>query len=198
MIDVPRFCLGLLILGWVAMEFPSALAEPTAQKSGVAGAPARLFELEQHRRLRATRAGPHAKLSEFQTDGCSGGLSVGWDYLGSVVKKFRAVHGARPPWESCCVAHDRHYHQGGPADGTVEESYTARLKADLEFKACVRDAGAMRGRQLGAAYGLSGKDTAALYEHVAGLMYLAVRLGGLPCTGLSWRWGYGWPKCGSQ
>ena len=31
---------------------------------------------------------------------------------------------------------------------------------------------------------------------VAGrIMYDAVRIGGMPCTGSPWRWGYGWPGC---
>ena len=33
------------------------------------------------------------------------------------------------------------------------------------------------------------------HEAVASLMYRAVRLGGIPCSGLPWRWGYGWPEC---
>ena len=33
------------------------------------------------------------------------------------------------------------------------------------------------------------------YATVAGAMFLAVRLGGGPCTALSWRWGYGYPHC---
>ena len=27
------------------------------------------------------------------------------------------------------------------------------------------------------------------------LMFIAVRIGGGPCTGLAWRWGHGWPPC---
>ena len=157
---------------------------------------ARWFEIEQHRRLLAVKARPDTSLSEFRTDGCSGGLSVGWDYLGSVVSKFQAVHGAQPPWENCCIAHDRHYHEGGPADGGEEESHAARLQDDLELKACIRNVGNFRASELSVVYGLSEKEVATIYEHIADLMFLAVRLGGMPCTGLSWRWGYGWPNCG--
>ena len=35
-----------------------------------------------------------------------------------------------------------------------------------------------------------------LYAAIAELMYRAVRIGGIPCSGLPWRWGYGWPECG--
>ena len=33
---------------------------------------------------------------------------------------------------------------------------------------------------------------------VGALMYRAVRVGGIPCTDLPWRWGYGWPQCKAQ
>ena len=35
-----------------------------------------------------------------------------------------------------------------------------------------------------------------LYAANAELMYSAVRIGGIPCSALPWRWGYGWPECG--
>jgi hypothetical protein len=33
------------------------------------------------------------------------------------------------------------------------------------------------------------------FQLAADVMYRAVRLGGIPCTALPWRWGYGWPAC---
>jgi hypothetical protein len=44
-------------------------------------------------------------------------------------------------------------------------------------------------------YGLSGQEVETLYAAIAALMYRAVRVGGMLCTGLPWRWGYGWPEC---
>jgi hypothetical protein len=38
-------------------------------------------------------------------------------------------------------------------------------------------------------------ELAAAYDVIAGLVYRAVRAGGVPCSTLPWRWGYGWPKC---
>jgi hypothetical protein len=35
-----------------------------------------------------------------------------------------------------------------------------------------------------------------LYPLAAELMYRVVRVGGMPCSGLPWRWGYGSPPCG--
>lgn len=39
----------------------------------------------------------------FETDGCSGGLSLIW----------RLATGRPPPWEGACVDHDRAYWAGG-------------------------------------------------------------------------------------
>jgi hypothetical protein len=33
------------------------------------------------------------------------------------------------------------------------------------------------------------------YAAIADAIFAAVRLGGAPCSGLSWRWGYGFPNC---
>lgn len=196
-----RICLGLLFshlcVSVAVAIFLSPAAADTAAQEGAFAAQTRQLELTQHRRLLALKARPGAKLSRFSTDGCSGGLSVGWDYLGSAVQKFQSVHGTRPPWENCCIAHDHLYHAAGPPDGNVAESYAARLKADVELSACVRDVGKSRTSQLSDAYGLSEKETVAVYGQIAELMYLAVRLGGVPCSGLSWRWGFGWPGCRS-
>ena len=38
-------------------------------------------------------------------------------------------------------------------------------------------------------------DLGLVYEVIGDLMYRAVRIGGIPCSGLPWRWGYGWPEC---
>ena len=62
-------------------------------------------------------------LAEFQTDGCSGGMSWAW-------RKFL---GSAPPWEGCCVKHDMAYWRGG--------FYKDRREADLELARCVRNHG---------------------------------------------------------
>lgn len=89
----------------------------------------------------------------FTTDGCSGGLSFAWRLL------FRMP----PPWEKCCVAHDRVYWRGGTA--------AERRAADRAFLACVR-------KKRHPVWGL--------------LLWAAVRVGGHPLLPLPWRWGYGW------
>ena len=78
---------------------------------------------------------------------------------------------------------------------TAAQSFAAREQADEELRACVLTTATDRGDQLRAEYGIDDEQVAALYETIATSMHLAVRLGGMPCTGLAWRWGYGWPDC---
>ena len=153
------------------------------------------LELSLHQRLQDRLSAPGSVLAEFTTDGCSGGLSVGWDYFAEQVGFFRDRHGKRPPWENCCVAHDHAYHVGGGPGLTPAQGYAARLKADDELRACVVKTATDRRGQLRAEYGLDDDQVVVLYEQIADSMNLAIRLGGMPCTGLSWRWGYGWPGC---
>lgn len=75
------------------------------------------------------------------------------------------------------------------------ESYALREKADDELRACVLSTVTGRSVQLQSQYGFSENQLTALYKTIASSMHTAVRLGGMPCTGLSWRWGYGWPEC---
>ena len=155
----------------------------------------RQLELGRHEQLVVRKAVHGTTLAAFTTDGCSGGLSVGWQYLAARFPDFRARHGERPPWESCCSEHDRHYHAGGGSGSNALESFAARKAADLELKSCVLNIGEARAPELSADFGVSPAEVGMLYATIADLMYRAVRLGGLPCTGLPWRWGYGWPEC---
>ncbi|QIE43283.1 hypothetical protein G5B39_14235 (plasmid) [Rhodobacteraceae bacterium SC52] len=118
----------------------------------------------------------------FTTDGCSGGLSAGWALLSDVVPGFSQTYDAEPPWESCCVTHDRAYHAVEGAQD-IEQSYAARLTADLALHTCVATTGA------------ADDPTPLPYDQLADAMFNAVRLGGGPCSGLPWRWGYGFAQC---
>lgn len=153
------------------------------------------LEIDRHELLLQRKAESGSMLEEFTTDGCSGGLSAGWSYLVSVIPGARAIHGGLPPWESCCVAHDRLYNAGGARKATAIESFEARKAADLALRSCVLATGIGRVPQLSQEYGLSHEQVIGLYESIATLMYRAVRIGGVPCSGLPWRWGYGWPQC---
>ena len=155
----------------------------------------RHLEIERHKQLLAKKRKPDSTLAEFTTDGCSGGLSVGWEYLADAIPHFQAVHGKRPAWESCCITHDRAYHTGGPSGGTAETSYEARKEADLTLKNCVLATASKRGPKLMKEYGIPETEVKRIYIVIAELMYRSVRIGGMPCTNLPWRWGYGWPEC---
>ena len=63
------------------------------------------------------------------------------------------------------------------------------------LEACVINTGARRAPELSLQYDLSMEDVEQIYQVIADLMYRAVRIGGVPCSGLPWRWGYGWPSC---
>jgi len=155
----------------------------------------RQLELGRQEQLYAQRVDTENALAPFTTDGCSGGLSVGWEYLADRTESFREVHGARPPWEACCIVHDRAYHIGGSRKSNAVESFEARMEADKALRTCVLEIGEIRSHELGTEYGFTAKEVDALYTAIADLMYRAVRIGGIPCTGLPWRWGYGWPQC---
>jgi hypothetical protein len=155
----------------------------------------RRLELARHSRLLGVQTAPGAALTPFTTDGCSGGLSAGWDLLAERFPKLAEVHGDEPPWEGCCVTHDRAYHAGAPRDATPAASYAARLMADQALQACVVEVAAARAETLASSYGVSAAQVKAAYDWIALLMLRAVRLGGGPCSGLPWRWGYGWPDC---
>ena len=156
----------------------------------------RQLELGHHADLLARMALPDSTLAAFTTDGCSGGLSIGWEYLAEEIEDIRNYHGSRPPWEDCCIEHDRLYHAGTAVDASAEESFKARKQADLALLYCVVETGNTRLEELTVEYDLSAETVQMLYAAISELMYRAVRLGGVPCSGLPWRWGYGWPQCG--
>ncbi len=155
----------------------------------------RQLEMKRHDQLAVIKVRAGSILAEFTTDGCSGGLSIGWEYLAGRIRDFQTTHGTQPPWESCCITHDRKYHTGGPRETTVEESFKDRKKADLALKSCVMQVGLKRAPELSSQYDVSIREIGAIYTGIAELMYRSVRIGGMPCTGLPWRWGYGWPEC---
>jgi hypothetical protein len=188
-----RGCLFLLLLVLIPVE--NSRAEDSARsESGVDALEIRL-EMGRHEQLAARKKQPESVLAEFTTDGCSGGLSVGWQYLAGKNEYFKTTHSEHPPWESCCIEHDQLYHAGEGRESTAAMSFDARKEADLALRDCVVETGVQRAPELSAEYDVSPKEIAILYTAISDLMYRAVRLGGMPCTGLPWRWGYGWPEC---
>ena len=148
------------------------------------------LEREQMKRLARQQNRPGARIDAFRTDGCSGGLSAAWEYLAEISPEFAARAGNLPPWENCCVEHDRHYWRG-----EAENGYEKRKQADAELRQCVILSGYEQQPELSRRLGLSPQEIEDSFNLVAEMMYQAVRLGGGPCTGLAWRWGHGWPNC---
>ena len=148
------------------------------------------LERKQMQRLAAQQRRPGIQITAFRSDGCSGGMSQSWQQLSETVPGFTRHIGERPPWEHCCVEHDRRYWRGETRDG-----FEMRAQADEELRQCVHASGQENSARLAESLELSTEEVIALFHLTGDLMYQAVRLGGAPCTGLDWRWGYGWPDC---
>jgi hypothetical protein len=134
------------------------------------------------------RAG--VSIKPFSTDGCSGGLSFGWQNIADRYPSFAEKFGDHPPWEACCVEHDRAYWRGETQDG-----YAQRLNADNNLKQCVLEFAKTHSQMYADQFGLDKASIETQLSITANMMYAAVRLGGKPCSFLPWRWGYGWPHC---
>jgi len=152
------------------------------------------LEMPAHRALIAKRQRPDTELRRFETDGCSGGLSEVWRLVADQFEGFARTYESIPPWESCCVTHDQAYHNGVNAPD-ARASFAARLLADRTLEACVTDMGITRRDELAEVYGITPDQVETAYATIGGAMYWAVRFGGGPCTGLPWRWGFGYPDC---
>jgi len=153
----------------------------------------RTTEVPRMQRLAALQSRLPVPIVPFASDGCSGGLSAGWSELARTIPDLAARLGPRPPWEACCVVHDRVYWHGLGAGG-----YQRRLTADRALRQCVLDTAAAHRENWARRLAIAPARLDDLMRGVAEAMFLAVRVGGGPCTGLPWRWGYGWPPCNSE
>ena len=161
----------LIWTGAAALAF-AVLAQDTALGRQIE----RWRELWAHHRLVAVMEGREP--APFTTDGCSGGMSALWSDLARRQPGLFPPGQSRPPWEDCCTVHDRAYHDAAGARDAAT-SFESRLSADRSLRTCV------------IASAPAGRDRNVLAE----AMFAAVRLGGGPCSGLPWRWGYGFPDC---
>lgn len=133
-----------------------------------------------------------AQISPFVSDGCSGGVSSGWMEAMNqleqlpigISEQYTGLESI--PFETACVDHDRVYHRG---DG----GYRGRLKSDNELRTAIMQYGITNVDQITQRHNLSTAEQAIyLYEVIAEAVYRGVRLGGAPCTGQSYAWGYGY------
>ena len=166
------------------------LAQDDASSVGLAGQ----LELRAHKTLIDQFSQDPDALRPFETDGCSGGLSEVWNLISGQFPEFSSLHEDTPPWESCCVTHDRVYHNAGGAS-TAVASYQARVRADAALRSCVLETGESRKSDLAPQYKVTTEQVMVAYGLIADAMHLAVRFGGAPCSALPWRWGYGFPDC---
>lgn len=182
-----------LALAFVLGSVVCAQAQST--KIGEAAiAVGRIVEEPQHEKLLEVMAETERTPVPFETDGCSGGMSASWAPLASVLPRLAEQYQKAPPWESCCITHDRAYHSAQNAT-TVDESFEARLLADETLMQCVLMDGEDRRADIVAEFSTRPEIVDKAYSVVASGMFNAVRVGGAPCSGLPWRWGYGYPTC---
>lgn len=179
---MPRVkCLALLGLSGLLLA-PLALADSILGEG--------MREIENFRMRQLQQVQSDGNLETFTTDGCSGNLSKNWTWLANSLPEFKDAFGKNPPWENCCVEHDKSYWGGSTSDG-----YNQRINADHKLKQCVVDTGVRLAPELSARHSVSEENIEQTFALVADLMHNAVRLGGQPCSLLPWRWGYGWPNC---
>lgn len=141
-------------------------------------------------RLSAIQSNPENIIKNFKTDGCSGGLSYAWSWMADTFPGFELNYNKEPPWQHCCIDHDMLYWQGETKDG-----FSLRKQADKKLKQCVVESGKLKAAELAPESENKQFIIEKGFEKVALQMYIAVRLGGAPCTLFPWRWGYGWPHC---
>lgn len=101
----------------MAVMFLMAMVAPAfAKEDTEAPTPSRnleyKLEIGQHERLIKTRNSVGVGLAPFVSDGCSGGLSLGWALVSKEFPIVAQYHGDKPPWESCCLAHDQRLPHG--------------------------------------------------------------------------------------
>lgn len=172
----------------IAIVWGLALAQPAAAQDLL------WMETWLHAPLMDVVNDPDTALTAFTTDGCSGGMSDVWIAMADVAPAFASQSGQRPPWEPCCVIHDYAYHTAGGAS-TPDDSAAARLAADQALQACVAGWAKLDTSPVIDTYGLTPAQLKQSYAALSLAMFQAVRLGGAPCSGLPWRWGYGYPHC---
>jgi len=147
-------------------------------------------DLEKKRMLRLTKAKKNATIGLFTTDGCSGGMSSGWEYFAEKFPLFANHLHHQPPWLHCCITHDQAYWQGDSQNG-----FAKRLHADQTLKKCIIQHGIEISPKVSKKYKINEIKVRLYFRIAAELVYKTVRFGGGPCTPFEWRWGYGWPVC---
>lgn len=152
-------------------------------------------EVNQMQQLKQVKA--IHQLAPFVSDGCSGNVSKNWrravaqmsEISQTLAETFQGAENV--PFEYACVEHDRAYHLG-------EGGYVGRLQADLQLRTEIISFGIDNAATIQVRTRLNTPEEAIfLYELLAEAIYRGVRIGGAPCTGEPYAWGYGYgsDKC---
>lgn len=186
---------GLLsAAGILALACSAASAQP-AERPRVTVTPEPSWLVAPYERLVRAYTASGGKLSRFWSDGCSAGISPGWR-AAALVNPFLARNATGgPPFEHCCVAHDRAYHGAARDHSNPLASMRARALADDALRRCVRRTGLEVKKSIEKTAGVSANATALSYGLLGEIMQGAVTAAGGPCTGASWRWGNGSVQC---
>jgi len=152
---------------------------------------------EANRMQQLEQAKTTHQLAPFASDGCSGNVSKNWrvvvEQMSETSQSFAETFAGAEniPFEYACVEHDKTYHPG-------EGGYVGRLQADLQLRSEIISYGIENAATIQTRTGLNTPEEAIfLYELLAEAIYRGVRLGGAPCTGEPYAWGYGYgaDKC---
>lgn len=147
---------------------------------------------ERQKMMRLQQTKERYALDTFKSDGCSGAVSDAWrlaarelpDTFPKLAGNYAEVD--EPPFEYACIAHDRIYHKG-------EGGYVGRLKADNALREEILTYSMSHLEDIKERTGLEHDESALfLYEIIAEAVYRGVRIGGAPCTGQQYAWGYGY------
>jgi hypothetical protein len=132
------------------------------------------------------------QIAPFVSDGCSGNVSKNWriviEQMSKTSQSFAETFAGAEniPFEYACIKHDQVYHSG-------EGGYVGRLQADLQLRSEIISYGIEHAATIQTRTGLKEAEEAIfLYELLAEAIYRGVRLGGAPCTGEPYAWGYGY------
>lgn len=90
------------------------------------------------------------------------------------------------PFESACVEHDYLYYKG-------EGGYEARLMVDNKLRSDIINYAISNWQEITEKTPLKTKEEVIFaFEKIAEMIYRGVRIGGSPCTGQPYAWGFGY------
>jgi hypothetical protein len=141
---------------------------------------------------RLEQAKQTATLQPFVSDGCSANVSKNWQIVVQEIsdhsESFASTYNEMQtiPFQPACIKHDRAYHNG-------VGGYIGRLEADNQLRSDIIAYGIANTESIRSRTNLNTDEEAIfLYELMAEAVYRSVRLGGAPCTGEPYAWGFGY------